>query len=47
MICIIDKGHKNLDYSKTKVLANGGEYTGFVDNVGSFKMYGDENILIM
>lgn len=29
---------KGLDYSKTKVLVNGGEYTGFVNNMGSFNM---------
>lgn len=38
IVTLIDKGFKLLDFSKTKVLINGGEYTGFVDNMGSFNM---------
>jgi hypothetical protein len=38
MIFIIDKGLRNLDYSSTKVILNQGEYTGFVDNMGTFNM---------
>lgn len=34
----IDKGLRNLDYSNTKVILNGGEYTGFVNNMGAFNM---------
>lgn len=29
---------KNLEYHNTKVVLNGGEYTGFVDNMGQFNM---------
>lgn len=39
-VAFIDKGFKQLDYSNTKVIVNGGEYTGFVDNEGKFSMYG-------
>jgi hypothetical protein len=36
---IIDnKGARGLDFSSTRVTLNGGEYTGFVDNMGNFKM---------
>ena len=37
-LLLIDKGIKGLDFSKTKVIVDNGEYTGFVDNLGSFKM---------
>lgn len=30
---------RQLDYSSTKVILNGGEYTGFVNNMGAFNMY--------
>lgn len=39
IIVIIGKGARNLDYPSTRVVLNGGEYTGFVDNTGSFKVY--------
>ena len=36
---IIDnKGARGLDYSNTKVVVNGGQYQGFVDNMGNFKV---------
>ncbi len=37
-ITLLGKGFKGLDYSKTKVMLNNGEYTGYVDNVGNFRM---------
>ena len=35
---IDNKGARGLDYSNTKVLLNGGQYQGFVDNMGNFKV---------
>jgi len=33
-----NKSARNLDFSSTKVVLNSGQYTGFVDNMGSFNM---------
>ena len=35
---IDNKGARGLDYSNTKVILNGGQYQGFVDNMGNFKV---------
>jgi len=36
---IDNKGARALDYPSTRVILNGGEYTGFVDNAGNFKLW--------
>lgn len=33
-----NKAARHLDFSSTKVILNAGQYTGFVDNMGSFNM---------
>eukprot|EP00347_Sterkiella_histriomuscorum_P009388 403341402 len=40
---IDNKGLKHLDYSNTKVILNGGEFTGFVNNMGAFNIYVPKN----